>query len=258
MNRLVSLRHLHLPGLTSYLRASAIQDYLVRIQLSHKAAKLSLPAPSPIILTFQTYPTYTTGRRETLTVPQITHLQAGGKAEYYPALRGGQTTFHGPGQLTAYLVLDLKAHNSDVRSHVKLLEEATIWTCAYYGLETFTTENPGVWIGARPKERKLASLGMHVRRQITSHGLGINVRVDLKWFDRIIMCGLEGMKATTIERELESRHDPREISMREVADTLAESVAARLAGVNWVENVAESEVLPVAGKDNLPISISSS
>lgn len=247
MNRLVSLRHLHLPGLTPYLHASAIQEYLVQVQLDHKAAEPILPAPSPVLITFQTPPTYTTGRREApyLTVSQIAHLRADGKAEYHPALRGGQTTFHGPGQVTAYLVLNLKAHSLDVRSHVKLLEESTIGTCAHYGLDTFTTSNPGVWTGPRPGERKLASLGVHVRRRITSHGLSINVGVDLEWFDRIVMCGLKGMRATNFERETEARVADGEISIRGVADTLAGNVAKRLAGVDGrMENVAEMDVWP--------------
>ncbi|KAK3172542.1 hypothetical protein OEA41_005864 [Lepraria neglecta] len=262
MNRLVSLRHLHLPGLTPYLRASAIQEYLVQVQLDHKAAEPILPAPSPVLVTFQTPPTYTTGRREApyLTVSQIAHLRADGKAEYHPALRGGQTTFHGPGQITAYLVLNLKAHSLDVRSHVKLLEESTIGTCTHYGLDTFTTSNPGVWTGPRPGERKLASLGVHVRRRITSHGLGINVGVDLEWFDRIVMCGLKGMRATNIEREIEARRAmggggakgaDGKISIRGVADILAGNVAKRLAGVDGrVENVAEMDVWPDRDRAN--------
>ena len=277
----MKLRHLHLPGLTSYLRTSAIQEHLVRLQLNRKAAEPPLPALDPVLLTFQTTPTYTTGRRETLfTSPkQITYLQANGKAEHQPALRGGATTFHGPGQVTAYLVLDLKAHGLGVESYVRLLEDSAMGTCAYYGLETFTTRNPGLWIGPRPRERKLVSLGVHVRRYITSHGLGVNVNVDLWWFDRIVMCGLKGMRATNIEQELEALqalghlpipkfyrpghtgvrrtssepHKPVEqlreftfpLSISEAADVLAINLAKRLAGVSHrVQKVVEEDVWP--------------
>lgn len=277
----MKLRHLHLPGLISYLRTSAIQEHLVRLQLDRKAAEPPLPALDPVLLTFQTTPTYTTGRRETqLTSPkQIAYLQANGKAEHQPALRGGATTFHGPGQVTAYLVLDLKAHGLGVESYVRLLEDSAMGTCAHYGLETFTTRNPGLWIGPRPRERKLVSLGVHVRRYITSHGLGVNVNVDLWWFDRIVMCGLKGMRATNIEQELEAlqvlghlptlnSYDPgldgvrrtsseprkpverlREfkspLSILEAADVLADNLAKRLAGVdNRVEKVDGEEVWP--------------
>ena len=277
----MKLRHLHLPGLTSYLRTSTLQEHLVRLQLNRKAADPPLPALDPVLLTFQTTPTYTTGRRETLfTSPkQIAFLQANGKAEHQPALRGGATTFHGPGQVTAYLVLDLKAHGLGVESYVRLLEDSAMGTCAHYGLETFTTRNPGLWIGPRPRERKLVSLGVHVRRYITSHGLSVNVNVDLWWFDRIVMCGLKGMRATNIEQELEAlqvlRHlptptflrpeytgvrrtssEPRKpaeqlrnftfpLSISEVAGVLADNFAKRLAGVNnRVEKVAEEDVWP--------------
>ena len=277
----MKLRHLHLPGLISYLRTSAIQEHLVRLQLNRKAAEPALPALDPVLLTFQTTPTYTTGRRETLATSseQIAYLQANGKAEHHPALRGGATTFHGPGQVTAYLVLDLKAHGLGVESYVRLLEDSAMGTCAHYGLETFTTRNPGLWIGPRPRERKLVSLGVHVRRYITSHGLGVNVNVDLWWFDRIVMCGLKGMRATNLEQEIEAvqalghlptpnlyqpgltgvrrtSSEPRKpvnqlreftfpLSISEAADVLADNLAKRLANVNnQVEKVAEEDAWP--------------
>ncbi|KAK4694610.1 hypothetical protein P7C71_g2996, partial [Lecanoromycetidae sp. Uapishka_2] len=202
------LRHLHLPGLTPYLRASAIQDHFVRIQLDHKKAPSTSPAPNPFLLTFQTPPTYTCGRREvgTLTSDQIDHLKAGGKAEFYEALRGGQTTFHGP-------------------------------------------ENPGVWIGQDPDDRKLASVGVHLRRHVSSHGIGLNVNVDLGWFDRIVACGLVGKKATNIEREISLSSQGADSSgappMSDVASKFAAHVAERLGNVGeHVDTVNEIDVLP--------------
>lgn len=245
MNGLLRLRHLHLPGLTTYLRASSIQDHLVRIQLNHKKASSSGPAPSPFLLTFQTPPTYTCGRREvgTLTPDQIDHLKAGGKAEFHEALRGGQTTFHGPGQLTAYLIVSLQAHRLQPRTHIRLLEDSIIATCATYGLESHTTENPGVWIGQEPDDRKLASVGVHLRRYVSSHGIGLNISVDLAWFDRIVACGLVGKKATNIERE----RSPGSSSLQvlDVASVFATHVAERLGSVDEnVETVTEIDALP--------------
>ena len=204
------LRHLHLPGLTPYLRASALQDRIVRAYLDYKAARTSSPPPEPTLLTFQTPPTYTCGRREigTLNETQIAHLRADGKAEFYEALRGGQTTFHGPGQLTAYLIISLQEHALNTRRHIRLLEDAVIGTCKHYALTTHTTENPGVWIGFEPDDRKIASVGVHLRRNIASHGVGLNVSVDLSWFHRIVACGLVGKRATNIEAECQSLHDP--------------------------------------------------
>lgn len=266
------LRHLHLPGLTPYLRASAIQDHLVRLQLDHKASRLTAPAPGPVLLTFQTPPTYTCGRREvgTLSREQKAHLRADGKAEFYEALRGGQTTFHGPGQVTAYLVLSLQEYDLNARTHVRLLEDSAIGTCAGYWLEAHTTENPGVWIGPSPHERKLASVGVHLRRHIASHGIGLNVTVKLWWFDRIVACGLPEKKATSVEKEYrgiesDERPNPKVLGpsrvpgksrpvlqfydvprvMRQVADSFANQVASRLSGVDGgVESVTEKSLWP--------------
>lgn len=266
----MKLRHLHLPGLTPYLRASAIQEHLVRLHLDHKASQSTAPAPGPVLLTFQTPPTYTCGRRENraLSSEQIAHLRAGGKAEFHEALRGGQTTFHGPGQVTAYLILSLQEHDLNARTHVRLLENSVIGTCEKYGLEAHTTENPGVWVGLSPDERKLASVGLHLRRHIASHGIGLNVTVRLWWFDRIVACGLPEKKATSIKKELQDmdkasnvkvpgppavpgKHRPvlpfYDVSrvMQQVTATLAQQVASRLSGVDGrVDDVTERSLWP--------------
>ena len=199
------LQHLHLPGLTPYEQASRIQQRLVSCHLQNRLGgsgrlKRSLDWIPPDLVTFQTPPTYTCGRREVgkLTVPQIRHLEAGGEAKFYEAQRGGQTTFHGPGQLTAYLICTLPCHNLDSRSFVRLLEQSVIDTCQFYGIQAQRTENPGVW---SRKGQKLASLGVHLQRYITSHGIALNVSPDLKWFDRIVACGLPGKKASSFEME---------------------------------------------------------
>ena len=265
----MKLRHLHLPGLTPYTRASAIQEHLVRLHLDHKASQSTAPTPGPVLITFQTLPTYTCGRREigTLSHEQKAHLRAGGKAEFHEALRGGQTTFHGPGQLTAYLILSLREHHLNLRGHIRLLEDCAIGTCGIFRLVAYTTKNPGVWIGSTPDERKLASVGVHFRRQIASHGIGLNVTVKLWWFDRIIACGLPEKKATSIQKEYQNTVDNETIAkglglpsapgkrcpvlqfydvarlMRQVADILANQVASRLSGVDGqVENVTEQRV----------------
>lgn len=266
------LRHLHLPGLTPYTRASALQEHLVRLQLDHKASQSTDPTPGPVLITFQTPPTYTCGRREvgTLSHEQIAHLRAGGKAEFYEALRGGQTTFHGPGQVTAYLILSLREHNLNARTHVRLFEDSVIGTCEDFGLKAQTTENPGVWIGSSPEERKLASVGVHLRRHIASHGIGLNVNVELWWFDRIVACGLPEKKATSIQKEYQDIErdkgtNPRVLGppsapgerrpvlqfrdvtnlMRQVAEGLANQVASRLSGLDGrVENVTEKSIWP--------------
>ena len=277
---LMRLRHLHLPGLTPYKRASAIQEYLVRLHLDHKACRSTEPAPNPVLLTFQTPPTYTCGRREigALSCEQKAHLRAGGEAEFHEALRGGQTTFHGPGQVTAYLILSIQEHKLSTRDHIRLLEDSVIGTCKVFSLESHTTDNPGVWIGSSPHERKLASVGVHLRRQIASHGVGLNVTVKLWWFDRIVACGLPEKKATSIQKEYqgmvpdkganarvlgppkapgESRpviqfHDVPRL-MRQVSDNFANQVASRLLGVDGqVESSTEKGIWPGIGPSRAP------
>ena len=208
-----------------------------------------------------------------LSSKQKAYLRADGKAEFHEALRGGQTTFHGPGQVTAYLILSLQEHKLNTRTHVRLLEDSVIATCANYWLEARTTENPGVWIGSSLDERKLASVGVHLRRHIASHGVGLNVAVKLWWFDRIVACGLPEKKATSINKEYQAMESdkgsnanlfsptmvpgkrrsllqfydiPRVI--RQVSDDLANQVASRLSGIDVVvENVTEDSVWPGDG-----------
>ncbi|KAI9716121.1 MAG: hypothetical protein M1812_005549 [Candelaria pacifica] len=195
------LAHLALPNITSYKHASTLQEHLVSSLLRYKAfpAQFSTP-PDPTIITAQFSPVYTCGRREvgSVSAKQQDYLRAGGEADFVEAMRGGQTTFHGPGQLVAYPVIDLKRHGISPRDYIRLLEKTVIKTCGAYGIKAFTTENPGVWT---TQERKIAAVGVHLRRNVTSHGIGLNVNTDLWWFSRIVACGLEGKQTTTFERE---------------------------------------------------------
>lgn len=158
------------------------------------------PAPPPHIITAEFNPVYTCGRREVGTVSpeQRAYLEYGGQAEFVEALRGGQTTFHGPGQLVAYPILDLRNHKLTPRDYVCLLEKSLIATCARYDIKAMTTEHTGVWT---TPDDKIAAVGVHMRRHITSHGVGLNVNTDLWWFGRIVACGLEGKRTTSFERE---------------------------------------------------------
>ena len=233
------LRHLHLPNPVPYLRTSQIQAHFVSLHLSHKALPTTKNTthapPHPTLLTFQTTPTYTCGRREigTLTPSQIDYLRCGGSAEFHEALRGGQTTFHGPGQLTAYLILSLNEHGLNPRNYVRLLEDCVIGTCSEYGIRSFTTENPGVWTS---EDNKIASVGVHLRRNVTSHGVGINVKTDLGWFDRVVACGLVGKKTTSFENE-----GVKGVELEDVGKVFAGELVKRLDGIQDVEKTEEEE-----------------
>lgn len=268
------LRHLHLPSIAPFSRAQNLQSALVSQLLSYKAA-ISSPsppstlsaAPIPTLLTFSPTPVYTTGRRElgTLTPSQIAALKEplrNIQPEHDPklnvasveeTLRGGQITFHGPGQLVIYPILDLKGIHSSVwpkgltaRCYVNLLEETTIKTLAHFGVLGKRTENPGVWVD---DDTKIAALGVHLRRNITSYGVGLNLSTELRWFDRIVACGLEGKKTTSMKAQgvdFEARsYEARDSMSMEVATIWASNFTRGLWGdggrVDRIQDVEQTE-----------------
>ena len=130
------------------------------------------------------------------------HLPAGAEVEVVETDRGGKSTFHGPGQLVCYPILDLNRHGRDVRKYCRDLEEAVIRTVEPFGLEATRIEGlTGVWLESPP--RKIASIGVHISRWVTTHGYALNVDLDPAPFtDWITACGLEDAAFTTIAREL--------------------------------------------------------
>jgi lipoate-protein ligase B len=229
------LLHIHLPGPISYATAARLQESLVSRFLASKSPS-NAPAPPPHIITAEFQPVYTCGRREigTVTPEQQDYLRSNGHATFVEAMRGGQTTFHGAGQLVAYPIIDLRTHKLTPRCYVSLLEKSLIATCAKYGIKAMTTEHTGVWTSP---DDKIAAIGVHMRRNVTSHGVGLNVNTDLWWFDRIVACGLEGKRTTSFEREgVQGK------SVEGVGDDFVEEIAERLMGVEGVESMSEEEV----------------
>ena len=112
--------------------------------------------------------------------------------------RGGQVTYHGPGQLVGYGIVDLSRRELDVRGYVRALEDVMIRTAAAFGVGgTRVPGQPGVWVGTR----KLASVGIGLRRWVSVHGFALNVATDLSHFDAIVPCGLAGVRMTSLEAE---------------------------------------------------------
>nr|POE89874.1 putative octanoyltransferase [Quercus suber] len=232
-----TLTHHHVTGIVPYANVAQIQESLVQHFLSHKADVSKsgdgdpIP-PNPTVITAQFEPVYTCGRREvgTVTAEQRTFLTEEtpwGVAQFHEALRGGQTTFHGPGQLVAYPVLDLRRYGIRPRCYVNMLEQAVIATLRHYGVAGNRSENPGVWVG---EDDKICALGVHLRRNITSHGIGLNVSTELGWFGRIVACGLEGKGTTTLQREHDHKFRPfgSKISMDEIAKVFVQQFAEAL------------------------------
>jgi len=144
-------------------------------------------------------PVVTLGRR---TDEGEVHLPAGSAVEVVETDRGGRSTFHGPGQLVCYPILDLNRHGRDVRRYCRDLEEALIRTVAPLGVEATRIDGlTGIWL--EPPPRKLASIGVHISRWVTTHGYALNVDLDPAPFTQwITACGLEHAAFTTVAGEL--------------------------------------------------------
>ena len=123
-------------------------------------------------------------------------------AEFYKINRGGDITYHGPGQIVCYPILDLENFFTDIHQYLRFLEESVIQVCAVYGLETSRIDGlTGVWINDS-NPRKIAAMGVKSSRWITMHGLSFNVNTDLTYFSNIIPCGIDDKAVTSLSQEL--------------------------------------------------------
>jgi lipoyl(octanoyl) transferase len=178
-------------GLVPYREAWSLQRSL--------AAAVSQGAIPDTVIFLEHPPVVTLGRRAD---EDELHVPEGTEVEIVESDRGGKSTFHGPGQLVCYPILDLQRHGKDVKKYVRDLEEALIRTLTPLGLAASRIEGlTGVWLQRPP--RKIASIGVHISRWITTHGYALNVDLDPAPFtDWITACGLEDAAFTTIAREL--------------------------------------------------------
>ena len=138
--------------------------------------------------------------------------------EYFPINRGGDITYHGPGQLVGYPILDLDQFYTDIGKFMRMLEEAIIRTCSDYGVEAGRIEGlTGVWIDADQglSARKIAALGVKCSRWVTMHGFAFNVNTDLDFFNLIVPCGINDRGVTSLAKEC-----GREIQAKEVSDRM--------------------------------------
>src|SRR5215210_8059873 len=179
-------------GVVPYVEAWDLQRSL--------AAAISQGAMPETVILLEHPPVITLGRRAG---EQELHLPDGAAVDVVETDRGGKSTYHGPGQLVCYPILDLKRHGKDVKKYVRDLEEALIRTVAPLGLEATRFEGlTGVWL--HPPPRKIASIGVHISKWVTTHGYALNVDLDPAPFTEwITACGLEDAAFTTIARELD-------------------------------------------------------
>jgi lipoyl(octanoyl) transferase len=178
-------------GRTPYVEAWDLQRSL--------AAAVSQGAIPDTVVLVEHPPVITLGRR---TAETEIHVPQGAAVEIVETDRGGKSTFHGPGQLVCYPILDLNRHGRDVKRYVRDLEEAVISAAGAFGVEAVRIDGlTGVWLEQPP--RKLASIGVHIARWVTTHGYALNVDLDPAPFTEwITACGLEDAAFTTLTREL--------------------------------------------------------
>jgi lipoyl(octanoyl) transferase len=198
-------------GRVSYTEALELQRTLARDRISGVI-------PQDVLLLVEHPPVVTLGRsskgKHLLASPDF--LASRG-VELFEVERGGDVTFHGPGQLVGYPIMDLKRHRQDLHWYLRQLERSLIDVLGQYGISAEQNKGlTGVWTGGR----KIASIGVHARDWVTWHGFALNVTTDLSYFDLIVPCGIDGVRMTSMARELASLPDAEAVS-QSVADTFA-------------------------------------
>lgn len=189
-------------GLCSYAEALAFQRELAAKRISKEIAQdvLVLVEHPPVITLGRS-----TKQENLLFTPAL--LEARG-VELFEVERGGDVTFHGPGQLVGYPIVDLNEHKLDLHWYLRQVEEVMIRAVAPFGVTAERIPGKtGIWApaGAGAPARKLASIGVHARQWVTWHGFALNVTTDLSYFDLMVPCGLPGVEMTSVERELLGR-----------------------------------------------------
>lgn len=198
-------------GLQSYGNVLNLQRAWFEEAMHQRSAGQS---PANRLIMVEHKPVYTFGKHahqsNLLASPEM--LERLG-AEVYEIERGGDVTFHGPGQLVVYPMFDLEVLNMGVKRFVEALEQSIIACVAAYGIKAgMVNGRTGVWVDAgSPAERKIAAIGIRCSRHYTMHGLALNVHTDLNWFNHIIPCGIADRGVTGIDREIASA-----VSMKEV------------------------------------------
>jgi lipoyl(octanoyl) transferase len=187
------------------------------LQRTIAAAVTEGSAPDTVL--FLEHPPVVTLGRRTDESAEL-HVPPDAEVEIVETDRGGKSTFHGPGQLVCYPILDLRRHGKDVKRYVRDLEEALIRTVGAFSLEAERIDGlTGVWLTRPP--RKIASIGVHISRWVTTHGYALNVDLDPAPFTQwITACGLEDAMFTTMAREL-----GRPVGVDEVRDAAADAIA---------------------------------
>lgn len=222
--------HFHDLGTIAYADAWALQKRLFQATIDRKIANRSLPpeeqVPTEDHLIFCEHPhVYTLGKsgQQSHLLLNEEGLRARG-VQFFPIDRGGDITYHGPGQIVGYPIFDLDHHFTDIHRFLRTLEEAVIGTLEAYHIKAGRIEGlTGVWLDPEDpiKARKICAFGIRASRWVTMHGFAFNVNTDLSYFDHIVPCGIRDKGVTCMARELGGLLDMEEVKARlklELAD----------------------------------------
>jgi lipoyl(octanoyl) transferase len=195
-------------------------DYQTGLQIQEERLESCLINGAETVILLEHEPVYTIGR-----LPDKSSLRNVSGLPYpvFEINRGGQATYHGPGQLVGYPIIDLRIRGRDVHHYLRKLENILIDLLADFGLQGVRIDGKtGVWI----QDRKIASIGVGVRKWVTMHGFALNVASDLSGFQNITPCGLSGVRMTSISGELAT-----EVSLQTVREKLAPHLYGHLEAV---------------------------
>ncbi len=219
MNRKLEIQDL---GLKDYKETWEYQEELFKeiidLKIKNRREESTLETPNHFL--FVEHPhVYTLGKSgdiENLLISETKLTEIG--ATYYKINRGGDITYHGPGQIVGYPIIDLENFFTDIHKYLRLLEEMVILTLAEYGVKAERSKGEtGVWLDVgTPFARKICAMGVRASRWVTMHGFALNVNSDLGYFDNMIPCGIKGKAVTSLNVELGKA----EINMAEVKEKL--------------------------------------
>lgn len=243
INKRVQFRHL---GRMDYQDAWDYQEVLfkktVDLKIANRKVEPQSQLPTENYLLFVEHPhVYTLGKsgKESHLLLNEEGLQKH-NARYYKINRGGDITYHGPGQLVGYPILDLENFFTDIHKYLRLLEEAVIHTLSEYGIKSGRIDGlTGVWIdidqhnplnGQAWNPRKICALGVKSSRWVTMHGFAFNVNTDLSYFNHIVPCGIDDKAVTSMQKELD-----KEVDMEEVEEKLKDHIG-HLFEMEWESN----------------------
>ena len=209
MNKSIQLQDL---GLKDYKETWDLQEEIfkktVAVKVRNRRENARLSTPNHFLFVSHAH-VYTLGKSGDLSNLLLNEEQLKTKgANFYKINRGGDITYHGPGQIVGYPILDLENFFTDIHKYLRLLEETIILTLADYGVEASRSQGEtGVWLDVgTPFARKICALGVRASRWVTMHGFALNINTDLGYFDHIIPCGIRGKSVTSLRVELKQDH----------------------------------------------------